>query len=567
MNAPHNENVLGMSIVPSVQREKWTASFGVELDNLITSATTLLQRSYPQREFHPEAGLIRQLQDIIPFESNALRKHSLNALVNAFKAYFNLSDPDKPETLDGQVKVFVSSDKLFALLVITPPRAQGNMPTMNMAQSAIEQSGITRLDMSLVDKAIETVRDFRDVIWCLPIARGEPPQAAKLGRIEFSAPVIDKNLLFANPESAAELLTPLWDPVPAGKKIGSLLDSNPGAAGIDVYGRPIPPPESEMDVEFSADIEVKPTGALIARNPGYITRDERRVEILPMYVVKAAGRDRLGRLSFPGMVFSPGPLKGPGEIECDDLIILGNCEQLKVSCRNDVFVTGGIIGRQTASVDADGRVFASFISEAKISAMRDVTAANAIVNSNVISNTRIRVTSEKGMIAGGKLCALQEITAATIGSEFGMLTETVVGKDFLSSSRMADIMKRIELHEDNLRKIKELKSTLARSRMRIEQMSPEKQEIFLGVLRKEQSSINELRSLERRRENLSRALRDFLDAGIRILNQLYPPVRAQIGDAVKEISDRLEAVTFKYDPMLGIVSDGAQEKKGIGNEH
>ncbi|MFH0880972.1 MAG: FapA family protein, partial [Lentisphaerota bacterium] len=156
--------------------------------------------------------------------------------------------------------------------------------------------------------------------------------------------------------------------------------------------------------------------------------------------------------------------------------------------------------------------------------------------------------------------ALKEISAQNIGSEFGMLTETVVGKDFLTEQRLAEIREKISLHEDNLRRIQELKAQMIKAHVRIEKLPPDKQEIYIGVLRKEIASQAELKSLNRIRERLSKGLSDFLSASIRVVESLYPPVRVQMVDQITEITQRLNAVTLNYDKKTGIVSNFTNQR-------
>ena len=251
---------------------------------------------------------------------------------------------------------------------------------------------------------------------------------------------------------------------------------------------------------------------------------------------------------------------GPGHLECEDLFVLGNCEQVNVISQHDVFVLHGIIGHHQTRIETDGGVYAAFISESDISALGSVMVDNAIINSQVISNRDIHVTSPKGMIAGGKVYALKNIITATIGSEFGMLTETAVGKDFLTTGRTQDIARKIAVHIENLRRIQELKQQLERLKVPIERMPVDKQEIYIGVLRKEQTSQAEMNSLLRRKKILGQALTDFIAASIQVLDNLYPPVNVQIGDVIQEIRQKLTTVTLSFDHQLGIVSTSSVNK-------
>ena len=134
-----------------------------------------------------------------------------------------------------------------------------------------------------------------------------------------------------------------------------------------------------------------------------------------------------------------------------------------------------------------------------------------------------------------------------------MLTETVVGQDFLTTARLEDIQQKITLNEQNLERIEELKALMARSRLSVDRMPPAKQEIFIGVLRKERATREELKVLQRRKATMDTGIKNFLEGSIQVLDSLYPPVRVQIGDAEMNIRERFHAVTLTYNEKNGII--------------
>jgi uncharacterized protein (DUF342 family) len=213
-----------------------------------------------------------------------------------------------------------------------------------------------------------------------------------------------------------------------------------------------------------------------------------------------------------------------------------------------------VVGKNAGKIFADGRVAARHVSDAEIEALGDVIVTNTITYSNVTSNARVKVAAERGAIVGGRIAALRGIEARSIGSDFGTYTVTAVGRDFLSAKRLERLKDVIRLHEENLAKITALKGKMAQANVDVRKLSPEKQDIYLGVLRKEAKSQAELSSLARRRDKLDQALSDVLDATIRIREELYPPVRVEIADAIREIEERLRSVVVYRDRREGIVA-------------
>jgi uncharacterized protein len=367
--------------------------------------------------------------------------------------------------------------------------------------------------------------------------------------------------LRANPESLASALTLQWEPVKEGTVIGRIVPATAGVSGQNVYGEPVlPEVPPDLSLKFGDDIK-QTRGQLVAQCVGHPILDEDQVYITPMYVVDHPPPGSLGNFSFSGAVLVRGDLRGPGRVECEDLFVLGNCEFVDIHSGGDVFMSGGFSGHHKSVVNADGAFYATFVNEAEVSALGEMVVANAIVGSRVVSNDSVRVTSNRGIIAAGTVQALRGVIVQTLGSEFGMFTETIVGKDFLTSPRLARIAEKIKAHEDNLRRIQELKQEMAKAHMRVEELPPDKQEIYISVLRKESQSQSEIRSLTRRKVKLSHHLREFIAASIQVLDSVYPPLRVQIGDEIKEITDRLDAVTLQYDAGRVVVTAAPPKEK------
>ncbi|MBN1673751.1 MAG: DUF342 domain-containing protein [Kiritimatiellae bacterium] len=535
-------------------------ALGVELFGLIAKAVSLLPGDAGASEI---PGVIRALKAQLESETDVLRKQHLTSSVNDLRAYFFAPSHQALETGPGQVLVAVSLDEARAVLTVTPPRGEGSMPTLNKVRVALDKARVRHgVDMSAVESALRIVREERDVVWRLTVASGEPPIPGRPRRIEYQARMIEKDRFRTALQEMPAVFAGLGNPVAVGDTVGRILPAEAGIAGTNVRGEPlVPPRQSGGSFDLGEDVQLA-KDTLVARAQGHVVVDGTRIDVIPFYVVRDPAPGATADLKFPGAVLVLGNLQGPGAVECEDLYVVGNCEQMALSARGDVFISGGVVGHHKSTIDADGAVYASFVSEADVTALGPVIVTNAIINSHITSNDSVRVTSEKGIITGGTVQALKEIVARTVGSEFGMLTETVVGKDFLTAKRLAQIHETIVMHEENLRRIQGLKVQMAKARVNIDELPPDKQEIYIGVLRKESQSQADLHSLERRKKRLNASLNEFLSASVQVLDSLYPPVRIQIVDNIREIKRKLNAVTLKYDADLGIVSTFEEEQGG-----
>jgi hypothetical protein len=532
------------------------------LQNLIIRAQKHFIDAADQFAFLPERGLMTQLRELEYSLRPGVMQRAVNQTYTALQNYFKNCSPADPEENDGQVLFFTTEDKLYLFVSIVPPRLNGSMPTVNRVEQLLQAAGVhVAVEREQIESIMKTVRSRNDVVWYALLAQGKPSVPARLDQIELAVPVIDKGYYRKNVQAMKTMLKPSEAAVKEGQQVGRVFSSQSALEGMDIHGNPIPPPEPEVEIELSDEIRLDADGTLRAQIAGCVMRDGRSLFIQPAYIISNPGDGGVD-VHFNGSVVVMTNLSGPGQVECDDLYVLGNCEQLEIKARGDVFVCEGVVGHHKTMIDADGGIYAGFVSEARLTALREVVVSNAIINSQVVSNERVQVTSPKGMVAGGKLMSLQEIIVPTIGSEFGMLTETVVGRDFLSRARLEEIEEKIRLNEENLKRIEQLKTKMARSRTSIDQMPPAQQEIFIGVLRKERASQEDLKVLQRRKTTLEAGIENFLEGSIRVLDNLYPPVRVQIGDAETNIRERFHAVRLTYNSSMGIVSEELGEPKG-----
>ena len=137
--------------------------------------------------------------------------------------------------------------------------------------------------------------------------------------------------------------------------------------------------------------------------------------------------------------------------------------------------------------------------------------------------------------------------ARSVGSDFGTYTTTSVGVDFLTPRRLARIDQRIREYEENLSKIEMIKGKLSQAGIDVSKLPMDKQDIYISVLQKEVKSREELNSLRRAKEKFDGAMKEFLQASVRVLENLHPPLKVQIGNAIQEIRDRMQKVTLVLD--------------------
>ncbi len=478
-------------------------------------------------------------------ETDRSKRVKISGLLNQFLSFYRGLATSK-QGADAQI--LIRDTQAYAYLTLLPPRSGGRMVDFAAIMANVNRQGIRRgLNHSAIEAAANRFSRKPETIWQLQIASCVLPQRGEDAQIHYRVPVFDKAPFFG-PERFEGDWGKLANPVKAGQKVASIRPPGPGKPGVSVRGdRVEPPPGDDLRIRLGEGLQASPNGRDVhAVLAGVVTRDDDSVDVVPMYVVE-------GDL-FPGQVVNhkghvlvTGNVIGPVSIHAEDIYVQGTVEGAQLYASGDVYVGFGIVGKNTGTVEADGRVHARSIADTTIEALSDVVARNSITYSDVTSNGEIRVTAERGAIVGGAVSALRGIVARDVGSDFGTHTSTAVGVNFLTVRRLKRIEKKMKEYEKNLAKIDLLKRRVAQANIDVRKLPPEKQDLFISVLQKEMKTREELNSLRRSKEKFDGAMKEFLQATIRVLENLHPPVKVRIGGVIEEIRERMRCVTLVLD--------------------
>lgn len=486
------------------------------------------------------------IRSALSLEEDRERRVQLSFLLTEFRDFYHSMVHPKPA---ADAQVLIDEAPASAAITLIPPHPGGKNAGLQEIRRAVQAAGIAYgLNFSALDAAAEKFSRKDELVFSLAIAQGEEATKGEDGSVEFLCGVFDKGRLFSteapgNPEMLAGLET-----VEAGRTVARIRPPGEGQPGRGVRGQELRPFRgAEAAVRLGDGLRRAPGGTEIqAAHAGVVVRDGESLDVVPFYVI--SGDLRPGQdTSFNGNVLVTGNMLGPVTVRAEDVYVAGSVEAATLAAMGDIWIGGGFAGKKTGTAETDGRFYARSIADATVTALGDVVARNSITYSEVTSNARVVVVEERGTIVGGAIAALREIVARTIGSDFGTETATTVGCDFLTPRRLEKIDRRIREHEQNLAKIDLLKRKLAEARVDVTKLPPDKQDLYIAVLQKELKAREELASLRRGKEKFAASMREFLKASIKVLEMLHPPVKVRIGQAVREIQERLEKVTLVLD--------------------
>jgi uncharacterized protein (DUF342 family) len=108
---------------------------------------------------------------------------------------------------------------------------------------------------------------------------------------------------------------------------------------------------------------------------------------------------------------------------------------------------------------ASGNVISQFLENAKVEAGGYVST-DSILHSEVVAGSEITVTSKKGFIIGGRVCAGNMISVKTLGSDMGSDTVVEVGVDPTIKMRIQRLQKKLGELNKEIRSTQTILSTM-----------------------------------------------------------------------------------------------------------
>lgn len=214
---------------------------------------------------------------------------------------------------------------------------------------------------------------------------------------------------------------------------------------IDAYeGKGLPPLQckrcsaDEAGCKYYADVE------------GNVTLNGRTLTVTPIYVLDGNLDAATGSLDFHGDVLIQGNVFAGVTVKTTgNITINGHVETANLIAGKDVILKNGMQGAGNGSIRAGGRVMARFLEQTQVYAGMEVNTG-ALLNCEVESGQKVTVIGNRGTIIGGKVTAVEEITAASIGNRAGVDTQLVIGLDCEFKTKMSEIDRLTEEYEENM---------------------------------------------------------------------------------------------------------------------
>jgi len=450
---------------------------------------------------------------------------------------------EHPGAVDADARITISSDRLEALIELSPPRNNGSDLSFEALSARLASEGVV---YGIDNDALVTLSEKPYYNLETVIARGTPPAHGddavltylvgmdhKLAPMEYEDGTVDfKNL-------------GLIQQVYKGAVLVEKTMLTEGAHGVCVTGeRSEAKPGKDKKLPTGANTVVNESEtALLADIDGGISIVDDKINVFSTYMVEGDVQYETGNINYNGIVVIKGDVRYGFAVKATgDVVIHGTVESAAITAGGSLIVQGGCVGEENA-IEAGGDLAAKFIDGGSFN-VRGNLKTTYIINSTIKCGGSIDMIGS-GIIRNSHVIAQTAISAKIIGSVRAAADKTVVevGNDPELLGRFVSLTKRLEQLDKDIESFDISIRALTLRKYKME-LSDEK----IRALEKSKALVKQLIVQQEELTDEHRMLKERINALgygiIRVQNTAYEGLRVIIGSYTSVLKDSVRSVKF-----------------------
>lgn len=331
--------------------------------------------------------------------------------------------------MDARPWVHLSSDKIYAWMLIFPPVGKGMDVTRDMIYQALSDHNVSfGLDTALLDRVSHDRERYFNLYL---VAKGAHAFDGRNGNIVDYFPRAIQRTLEVNEFGQVDYTAlNLICNVTEGQEICRLVRPTEGEPGRTVTDQEVPaksgkavPLPKGRNTEISEDGET-----LIASMPGHVEFSGSSFQVKPVMDIDGDVDFSTGSIKFVGDVNIKGDVISGFSVKAMGNIYVGGVVETGATLEagGDLTVIKGILGDGTTVIRAGRCVFTKYIENATIF-VRENLQTDCIVNGRIYCDGEVQVRSGRGSIMGGRVWAAKRVSASAVGAKSEVRTSISLG--------------------------------------------------------------------------------------------------------------------------------------------
>ncbi len=486
-----------------------------------------------------EAYLDRVIK--IGYEKSALREELKKPLVSVREIQIT---KEPVSTVDETVIVTVAQDRLSVKGRFYPPTEGGNLLSKDEIVKEMIKVGVK---YGVIEKTIDDFVANRQYEETLLLAQATLQVEGSDAEITyfFNTDLTQKPKV--NEDGSVDFHhLDVISSVSVGDLLAELTPAVQGKPGIDVCGTLLRPVKVKQKVlRAGKNIRLSEDGLkAYSEVDGHATMEGDIIFVSNMYEVPANVDTSTGDIEYEGNVTVRGNVVAGYSIKAKgDIVVEGVVEGATLQAGGHIILKRGIQGMDRGVLRANGNVISRFIESATVEAGGYVTA-DAIMHSNVSAKGDITVEGKKGYITGGTIRSGSQITARTIGSAMGTVTNLEVGIEPALLSEYHDLDKELDdVREEKEKNIQTL-TTLARRIKMGEKLAPDKMLQFRHAQELRDALPKREEEIEERMRVLKETIDNYEGGCVKVHGTVYSGTKVTVSNAIHYVKSDVSYCRF-----------------------
>ena len=338
----------------------------------------------------------------------------------------------KKEPVDGSVEITFDPDGMTANMILHKAYNGGRPVTAAIVMAELLKKGI---NTGIDDLDIKDMVDGGVYETPICVARAIPPKRGENGSISFRyekkrVPKPQHDEFGVADFRELNLIVPIHK----GDIIADIKQPTPGEPGVNIFGRAIMPEPGKMpNITVGKNTLMTADGKyIVSACDGHIMYGTGCFNVEDTVTVKSDLDISVGNIDFFGDIYIQGNVMEGFSVKAGrSLKIEGTVFSADLAAGGDITINGGAINSR---IKSDGNVKIGFCENTDIKADGSVESAQFAFCS-VFCYGELIAKGKTGVITGGTITCMKDVTAGVIGSEKYTATEINIGDGSVTCAR------------------------------------------------------------------------------------------------------------------------------------
>jgi hypothetical protein len=331
-----------------------------------------------------------------------------------------------------------------------------------------------------------------------------------------------------------------------GQILGRVIGPQKGEPGTDIRGEEIPAEDGRpAEIHAGEHVSRDENETFRAEMDGVVVYADNVLSVTDLLTIDGDIDYKYGNVHLEtGSVAIHGSIRSDFVVEVAGTVLVDeSVEGATVQAGGDVEIGGGAPMHEKGRIEAGGSILAHFAENAILHAKGDIVIDNDLSNCDVDAGAWVRALSGKGVIMGGTIRAGEGIEANQIGSDLGVPTQVLLGRN---PPGHAEFLQEKERLEATMAKINRFFGRET-PRAVLERTPKEKRPAVGQLLKTRIAAMNRLEEIEARLAEMAEQRRRAAKAELIVHGTLHPGTTIRIAGETLTIRTAVSACRVLFD--------------------